>query len=195
MKFNLTEIQDLIKTRRTIFPEQFSTRKVHREQIEKMLESANWAPNHGQTEPWRFKVYLGDAVAPFLHTCAEFYKESSTPETFAQPKYDRFLERGNKTSALILVWMKRQESGKIPEVEEVMATACAVQNLMLIATAYGIGSFWSSPKFMYAQHFADCFHLGAEDQCLGIIYLGYPEGEWPSGKRNIWLNKVEWIGG
>lgn len=31
-----------------------------REQVEQLLEAANWAPTHGRTEPWRF-VVLGKA--------------------------------------------------------------------------------------------------------------------------------------
>ena len=40
MKYNLTEIIDLIKERRTVFPEKYKSRKVHKEQIEKMLDAA-----------------------------------------------------------------------------------------------------------------------------------------------------------
>ena len=38
MRYNLSEITELIRNRRTIYPEQFSERKVHREQIELMLK-------------------------------------------------------------------------------------------------------------------------------------------------------------
>ena len=34
LRFNLSEVNELIRSRRTIYPEQFSTRKVHKEQIE-----------------------------------------------------------------------------------------------------------------------------------------------------------------
>jgi nitroreductase len=57
MRYNLSEITELIRNRRTIYPEQFSERKVHREQIELMLNNAQWAPTHGNTQPWRFIVF------------------------------------------------------------------------------------------------------------------------------------------
>ena len=50
------------------------------------------------------------------------------------------------SSAIIAVSMKRDVTEKIPEIEEIEAVACAIQNMLLTATAYGLGTFWSSPK-------------------------------------------------
>jgi nitroreductase len=72
-----------------------------------------------------------------------------------------------------------------------MAVAASVQNLMLVASAYGIGTFWSTGSISH-ERVSQFLHLEEKDQCLGFIYVGYPEGDWPKGKRNIWLNKVEW---
>ena len=35
--------------------------------IEQMLEAANWAPSHGDTEPWRFTVFAGEGRAARRH--------------------------------------------------------------------------------------------------------------------------------
>ena len=45
------------------------------ETIEQMLENANWAPNHGKTEPWRFFVFEGDATTQFGKAHADLYKK------------------------------------------------------------------------------------------------------------------------
>jgi len=192
MRFQLTEITGVIHDRRTIYPENFSARKVHREQLEAMLEAANWAPTHGLTEPWRFKVFAGNGLTGLMSFLAQVYKEITPAEKFAEPKYNRYQTRGEKSSFVVAICMKRQASGKIPEIEEVMATACAVQNMMLVATAYGIGTFWATGEVVTSPAVKDYLHLEPEDKCLGLLYVGYPEGEWPKGKRNIWLNKVEW---
>ena len=42
MRFNLSEINELIRSRRTIYPEQFSDRKVHKEQIELAWHRLRW---------------------------------------------------------------------------------------------------------------------------------------------------------
>ena len=71
MKYNLSEINEVIRNRRTIYPKHFSSRKVHREQVEAMLENARWAPTHKMTQPWHFKVFMGEG----LQKLAAFYEE------------------------------------------------------------------------------------------------------------------------
>jgi len=46
MLYNLSEITDVIRSRRTIYPEQFSSRIVQKDQIELILNNAIWAPTH-----------------------------------------------------------------------------------------------------------------------------------------------------
>lgn len=193
MKYNLSEIIALIKDRRTIYPEQYKSRKVHKEQVEVMLEAANWAPTHGRTEPWRFKVFSGNKLRELMNLMAEIYRETTPADKFIDSKYQRYAERAEKSSFVIAVCMKRQESERIPEIEEVMAVACAVQNIMLTATAYGIGTFWSTGEGVFSDKIHRYLNLGEKDKCLGLIYLGYPEGEWPQGRRGIIYNKTEWF--
>ncbi len=193
MRHNLTDILNIIKDRRTIYPEQFSARKVHKEQVETLLDAANWAPTHGMTEPWRFKIYSKEAQTNFLKFCAESYKKWAGEEKFLQSKYDVFEKRNAKTSFTIVVYMKRQETEKISELDETMAVAAAIQNMHLVATAYGLGFFWSTPKFMLLPDFNQHLNIGEKDKCLGIIYLGYPEIAWPKSKRGIIYNKTEWF--
>jgi len=54
-------VLDLIKKRRSIFPAQYTDREIAKSDIEKILEAANWAPTHKKTEPWRFRVFRGNA--------------------------------------------------------------------------------------------------------------------------------------
>ena len=57
MKYNLSEISAVIKNRRTIYPKFYSSRIVHEEVINEIILNGTWAPTHGNTQPWRFKVY------------------------------------------------------------------------------------------------------------------------------------------
>jgi len=156
-----------------------------------MLEAANWAPTHGHTEPWRFKVFSGNALVNLMEELAETYKESTPPEKFMQPKYDRMAKRAEQASFVVAICMKRTENTKISELDEIMAVAASVQNMSLVATAYGIGTFWSTGSISN-ERVKQFLHLEEKDKCLGFLYVGYPGSEWPKGKRNIWLNKVEW---
>src|SRR5262245_47302886 len=51
---------EAIRARRSIPLKQISPEPIDLDSIALMLEAANWAPSHGQTEPWRFSVFAGE---------------------------------------------------------------------------------------------------------------------------------------
>lgn len=193
MKYNLSEVTEVIRQRRSLTPEQFSSRKVHKEQVELMLNNALWAPTHGLTQPWRFKVFMGDARQRLSDLLPALYQKFTPAESFKQAKFDKMKERPLLASVVIAVCMERDKSEKIAEIEEVEAVACAVQNIQLTATAYGIGAFWATPKVIYSAEMNEFLNLGEKDKCLGLIYLGYPNGEWPKAHRKPLEYVTEWM--
>jgi nitroreductase len=192
MRFNLSEINDLIRERRTIYPEQFSDRKVHKEQVETILTNAQWAPTHGNTQPWRFKVFMEDGLATLSDFLAKTYLEQTPKEAQNDMKLAKLLTRPLKSSVVIAVCMERQAEEKILEIEEIEAVACAIQNMHLTATAYGLGGFWSTPKLIYSTQMNEFLNLGEKDKCLGLFYIGYPAIEWPKAHRKPIEYTTEW---
>lgn len=194
MKYNLSEITEVIQNRRTIFPEQYSERKVHREIVEKILNNAIWAPSHGMTQPWRFRVYMNDQLKDLSEFLSNTYKEVAG-ENYDPGKFEKIKNRPLLSSAVIVVTMARDKREKILELEEIEAVACAVQNMYLTATAYGIGGFWATPKFIYSDKVNSFFELGEKDKCLGIFYLGYPKEEigWPKSHRKPIEYVTTWL--
>lgn len=191
MRHNLSEITTIIRDRRTIYPEFFSDRKVHREQIELLLNNAIWAPSHGLTQPWRFRVFMQDSRTRLSDFLVNKYKEAAG-DSVQEKKILRFQERPKRASAVIAIGMSPDVNGRIPEVEEIEAVACAIQNMHLTATAQGLGFFWSSPKFLYDGTCNDFLGFGEKDKAVGLIYIGYPEGEWPKGQRRPIEYLTEW---
>lgn len=193
MKFNLSEINAVIRDRRSIAPEDYTARKVHREIIENLINNAIWAPSHGMTQPWRFKVFMEEGVKKIGNFIPELYKAITPEDAFSQRKFDKMTARPDKVSVIIAICMERDPNRKIPEIEEVEAVACAVQNMALTCTAYGLGSFWSSPKVVYTEEMKTFLGLGPEDKCLGLFYVGYPAVDWPKSHRKPVEYVTEWI--
>lgn len=193
MKYNLSEVTELIKDRRTIFPESFSDRKVHKEQIELLLNNAIWAPTHGLTQPWRFKVFMDEGKTRLGEFMRDLYVNSVPKEMQKVKKIEKIISRAAKASAVIAICMERQASEKIPEIEEIAAVACAVQNIHLTCTAYGLGGFWATPKLSYSDEMKDFLDIGPKDLCLGLFYVGYPGQTWPKGQRKPIEYVTEWI--
>ena len=193
MRFNLSEINELIRERRTIYPEQFSERKVHKEQVELILNNAQWATTHGNTQPWRFKVFMEDGRTTLSDFLAETYLKLTPTELQNDKKLAKLMTRPLKSSVVIAICMKRQPEEKILELEEIEAVACAVQNIHLTCTAYGLGGFWSTPKLIYSEEMNEFLNLEAKDKCLGLFYIGYPAIEWPKSHRKPLEYTTEWI--
>lgn len=163
------------RTRRTVKPPQMDpAREIPRALLLEILEDAHWAPTHGLTQPWRFHVFAGAARQRLSDGLTELY-DRETPEAARQAEKREKLRTAPLSATVAIAVVARAEPlGKIPEVEEIAATACAVQNLMLSAHERGIGSFWATPPAACAASFVEWLGLGADHRALGIVYLGYP---------------------
>ncbi|MEL6671694.1 MAG: nitroreductase [Bacteroidota bacterium] len=193
-QLDIQQVNYLIRSRRSVFPKQFSGEAVSREEIEALLENAHWAPNHGKTEPWFFKVFTGPSLKTLGEAQAKIYQEVTSEESFDQKKYDKLLNRPLACSHVIAICMKRGANPKIPVIEEIEAVAAAVQNMHLTATALGLGAYWSSGGVVYHDRMREWMGLGEEDKLLGFFMVGRPKDGWPRGKRNsAWQDKVEWV--
>jgi len=193
MRFDLSEITDLIRDRRTIYPEQFTDRVVQKEMIENILTNGLWAPTHGKTQPWRFQVFYEDGRQKLGEKIRQIHSAVNSEEAFSERKLEKLLKRFETTSVIVALIMKRTPETRIPEIEEVEAVSCAAQNIMLTSTAYGLGAFWSSPKFIYTPYANEAFNLEKDDKLLGLMYFGYPGVEWPKSHRKPLEYVTEWI--
>ena len=142
MDFNINEINRLIRHRRSVFPNMYTGEIVDETIINQMLENANWAPTNKLTCPWRFCVFTGDGLLKLATFQSNLYKEvSSQKGNFKEATFDMLKTKPLKASHIISIGMKRDEKERVPEIEEIEAVACAVQNMYLTATAYGIGCY------------------------------------------------------
>jgi len=185
-------ISEVIKNRRSIKPAKMNGKKIPDEQVNQLLQLANWAPTHGRTEPWRFFVYAGDKVKEFCSQHAELYKALTPSAKFEQAIYDKQLHYGDLASHLIIAIMQRGNSPKIPVLEEIAATAAAIQNILLGVSATGIAGFWSTSGMTHHPAMKDFLELKKEDVVMGTLYLGYSD-EQSEGKRQTTMEeKVVW---
>lgn len=192
-RFNPQEFNYLVQHRRSVYPPQYTGEKVDDQLVEQMLENANWAPTHGRTEPWRFVVFTGDGLDKLAEYQASMYRKYTPHEEYEEGKYEKLRTKPLRASHIIAIGMKRQESGKIPEIEEQLAVACAVQNMHLTATVYGLGAYWSTGGVTYREEAKEFFGLGNQDKLLGFFYIGVPKKIPSAGSRKPIQEKVSWI--
>lgn len=183
----------LIHNRRSTKPRYFNGQKIETSAIWQILENANWAPTHGLTQPWRFKVFSDLGLEKLANFQANLYQTLTPEADFKIEKYERMRTNILQCSHVIVICMQRQLSEKIPRIEEIEAVACSVQNMALTASACGICSFWGSGGITYTEELKKFLGLGEKDLCLGYLYLGYSDRPTVSSRRDPIQDKVEWI--
>lgn len=185
---------EAIFQRRSVYPKQYSGEIIPTETIEKILECANFAPTHARNEPWRFKVFAGNGLISLGQKQADLYKQITDKEAFNEERYEKLKATPLGASHIIAICVQTDTSGKIPEIEEICAVACAVQNMALAATELGVGGYWSTGGFPFHAGMKEILGLNETQKCLGFFYLGIPKSEPAKAIRKTDINaKVEWI--
>ena len=191
MKYAPSDLNALIRNRRSVFPNMYREEEIPRQIIEEILENANWAPTHRKTEPWRFKVFAGAARKELSDYLANYYEENTPTDKFSELKLKKTRQKPLQASHVLAICMQRDPEQRVPEWEEIAAVACAVQNMWLTCTAYGIGSYWSSPaSILNAQEF---LQLNAGERCLGLFYMGLWDPITLPAQRSPMAEKTTWF--
>lgn len=190
-------VNQLMRDRRSTYPIHFDpTRKIDNALVAELLETAIWAPSHGLTQPWAFRVFHGKGIRDFFLRLREVYLEITPADRVKGGKLDKYEEKIDQVSHVIAVCMIRDPVKKYPEVEEIVATACVIENIYLCLQAYGLAGYLSTGDVCYTPQMREYLGLGQEDQCLGFFQLGIPkEGiNRPARKRIPATEKTVWIG-
>lgn len=184
-------VSNAIKTRRSIKPGMMNGNKIPNGHIAALLELADWAPNHGNTQPWQFVVYADPTK--FCEQHAALYQQNTSSETFNPTTFNNLTHMGDNVSHIVIAIMKRGDLPKIPAFEEVAAASAAIQNLLIGATSLNIASFWSTGGMTLRPELKEFLALHEEDNVMGLLYLGYSD-EHPEGKRKVPVEeKVKWV--
>jgi len=188
------DIDEILARRRSFYPVQFSGQRIEDKVIHKLLQSANWAPTHKYTEPWRFKVFCARGLKRLIAFPLEYYLRHTPAEEQKDSKIARIKERKNQISHSIAIVMHRDSQERVPEVEEICSVACAVQNIYLSCLNKGIGGYWSTGAFAFSPETADFLNLNENEKCLGFFQLGMlQENAKAVGRRGNYLEKIEFI--
>lgn len=140
-----------------------------------IFRAALRAPDHGQLRPWRFLCVEGEArrrVGEIIAaTEAQCYGEQDSAQ------YKKSAERLLRAPLVLLVVAHIKEHPKVPELEQIMSTAAAVENMLLAAQALGLGGMWRTGPVTYEPLLAQNLGLLPNERLLGFLYLGTPVGE------------------
>lgn len=155
--------------------------------VKQSVRDCGWAPFHydrrheNLAEPWR--VYWLD-----LAGCRRLAEKL--------PDLIRDLKPGNKMPGLLsgcscltlFTWIPQKIDSTVDQRklertnnEHLAATAAAVQNFLLLLTAAGVDTYWSSGSLI-GDHLFHLLDISSDERIIAAIYASYPGGE---GEREL----------
>lgn len=157
----MEDLLDLMYERRSV--RDFSDEPVTNEQVGAMLKAAMAAPSAMDLRPWHFVVV---------------HKRKTLDKLASVHKYAYMLEK----APLAVVVCGDQEISERHWVED---TCVATQNLLLAATALGLGGVWISlyPKKKHQKYVRDLLDIPVHVGVLCILAVGQPAEQKKAGTK------------
>lgn len=163
-----------------------------REQIAELLELAGRAPNHFRTEPWRFYVVAGDERARIARAIAE--EEVSSKGTDPEAALDGARKKVDRAPVIVVFTCLASDDPNVVEQEEMASVAMALENFLVAAYAEGLGAMLRTGAAAYHPAIGRELGLDPREKVVGMVYLGYPEGEREPTPRGPVSDKTTWLG-
>ena len=140
------------------------------EQLQLIFSAAAQAPDHGRIRPWRFVLVpshkredLGQAFVQALQM-----RDIQAGPAQLQAAY----EKAFRAPCLMLgVLDTAPVQAEIEASERLISLGCAVQNMLLMAQTFGLGSGITSGKAMNAPILRSLFQLTEHEQ--GVCFLNF----------------------
>lgn len=163
------DVFEAIKCRRSI--RQFTDEPLAKEELEKLLHAARWAPSGGNQQRWRFVVVTSPSQKELIRKFA--------PGIFAMP-------------AAFIVICAEKEPDANPWKEALYLADCSIaaQNIMLAAYEMGIGT---CVALSYAKvAISEILNLPENLEPMLVITLGHP-AEDPEPPPRLELNEIAFV--
>jgi nitroreductase len=141
------------------------------EQLERIIQVASRAPDHGRMKPWRVRIVNGAARDAFATAVAEARRARLPNMTDDQIVSERDKIR-RSPSIVVIGCAVQKDIPKVPEIEQVAAVAAAVENMFLAAHAMGFGVMWKTGPAAYDDRVKAAVGLTPDDHIVAILHLG-----------------------
>lgn len=167
--------------------------------IERVLEAAVNAPNHHDTQPWRFFVLQGPALDAFGDALADA-AQARVGGDASDPKV-KGLMLSEKTKPLrspvnIVVGVVQDSDDPMTRRENLQAASAAMQNMLLAANSLGLAAIWRTGDGAFDDRIKAYFGLRPSDEIAGTVYLGYPDPALAAlipARRRTFADKTTWL--
>ena len=172
MESLVSDFGALLKSRQTVSPKRLLEPGPTDEQLGIILQAASHAPDHGQLTPWRF-ILIPQPNRPALGTVfreALRQRDALATETELQ----QAAEKAQRAPVLLAAVLRKaqKEVAEVPDAERLISQGCAIQNVLLMATAMGFGSALTSGKALNHPDMRQLLGLQAHETLTCFVNIG-----------------------
>lgn len=163
---------ELLSTRCNVSPKRLGEPGPTALQVQALFEAAATAPDHGLLQPWRFIVVppqrRADLGEVFMQALID-RDPGATPEQLQAAR-----EKAHRAPLLMLVVARLGQStpGGVPDIEKMVSVGAAVQNMLLMAHAMGLGAGLTSGQALHTERMARFFGLQPGEQAVCFVNVG-----------------------
>lgn len=164
------DVSDAIRTRRTV--KAFAAEPPSRAELDELFELARWAPNHGLTCPWRFRVVGSQALAALKAVAAEQARMDAAQGLDTDALAAAAVTKIERAPTLVAVSAVR-DPDPVTAAEDEHATAIAAYIVLLAAHARGLAGYWRTPEILRVPAGLAALGIPDGETALGLLYLGH----------------------
>ncbi len=137
-----------------------------------LCATAQWAPNHKRTWPWRFAAFTGDS----RKRLGEAFVADMIANDFGDDgKRIKTLTKYARTPNVLVVGCAPSSTPNLLS-DDRDAVAAGIQTLLLAATSRGLASFWSTAAVTIPSTVNELCRFPEGTRIVGVVYLGYAAG-------------------
>ena len=192
---------EIIRSRRST--RRYRSDSVPRETIDRLLQAATWAPSAHNRQPWRFAVITTPEVKQRLASAmgdrlrADRARDGDALDDIERD-VKRSYERIVEAPLVIVACLSTRDMDRYPDerrasAEKTMAiqsVAMAVQNLLLMAHALGLGACWMCAPLFCPDTVRDILALPEDWEAQALITVGFPADQGRARGREPAMSKA-----
>jgi nitroreductase len=169
------DLYEAIRARHSV--RAFSPREVEREKLDRVFAGAAAAPSAMNASPWRFHVATGksrETVGQIMAQSTLHLKEyiGVVPQENLDFAEHFYAELGK--APIVVAVSAPALADEFDKVNTYISVGCAIENMLLSATAEGLACCSLTFSFWVRDELAAQYELPADREIVALVLLGYP---------------------
>ncbi len=144
-----------------------------KEQMDLVYKAAFRAPDHAWLRPSRFIQVTGESINKLSKIFEKYASENI--EDIDQLKLEKYKQAPFRAPMIIIIISNITDHPKVPEIEQMLSTAAAAQNILLALNAINFAGMWRTGALALNDTIGKYLGLEKQQRVLGYLYVGTPE--------------------